>query len=218
MKNIFIIISILAGILYCYGSIVDNNLISNIGLYVIVPSLLVHYLINKSNKLNILYIVAMLICYAADLKINLYGDDISINALSVGGFIIFNLLIAIIIFEKMNVLNFRKIILISIIITGIFMAITYFILEGFDDTVFIITTYFLSLSLLVTLCTLFYNNNKTKESLFFLLGAICYVIASIFAEFMLAKNTSAIVIIGNISAYYLNNYFYTRAMLSSEKA
>lgn len=214
MKNLFLIISIIASFLYCYGYIIDNELLSRIGYFTIAPALIIHYLINRKNKLNIIYIVAILFSYAADL--NFYNDDINANVLSVGGFIVFNFLMTIIVFEKMNVLNFRRTILASILITSLFMGVSYLILGKFDETIFVILIYSLSLSLLVTMCFIFYKNKKTKESLFFLLGAISYVIASVFAELLYVERISLAVIAGNIFTYLLNNYFYTRAMLSLE--
>lgn len=216
MRNIFLILSVIAVLCYSYGKVTSDQIFSSIGIYSLVPLLLTHYLINKKERTNLTYITATLAAYIGDLYF--FNVDVSINVLSMGGFIIFNLLMTLVVFEKMNIIEFRKTLLTSLLLTAIFMLITYFVFIEFDKTIIIILIYFLSLSFLISLCALNYKTTKTKASLFFLLGVCSYIIASISTEFIYLKKTNILILLINPITYYLTNYFYAVAMIErSEK-
>lgn len=213
MRNIFLIFFYLFGILYCYGKITNNNLAITTGIYGIVPSIILHYLFNSQNK-NLIYLVALVSSYIGD--ITFYKNDINIDLISLGGFITFNLLILVIVYEKMKLVKFRKVFIISPILILIFMVTTYAIFDTIDHKFLAISIYFISLSLLVSFCIQYYINTKSKISLYFLIGAISYIIASISKEFEYVDSNNTLIIIINIAAYLATHHFYYSAILKCD--
>lgn len=216
MKNVFLILFYVFGIVYCYGNITNNNILSTIGIHCIVPSIAIYYLFNAKNK-NLIYLVALVASYIGD--ITFYKNDINIDLISLGGFIIFNLLILIIVFEKMRLVKFGKIFIITPILMILFMITTYIVFDTIDYRFLAIGVYFFSLSLLTSFCVQYYRSTKSDISLYFLIGVIAYIIASLTKEFEYINANNTIMLIINASAYLAAHYFYCNAILrcSNEK-
>lgn len=214
MKNILLVLYVLSGVLFCYGNITDNIFLITIGIFSIVPCIAIYYLLTAKKK-NFIYLIALIAAYIGDVTF-FNKQNISIDLVSLGGFIIFNLLIMIIVSEKMKLVKFRKILFITPILVSIFLAITYYVFKTVDQIFFAIGIYFLSLSLLTSFCIVYYRKTKSKNSLFFLVGVTSYIVASISKEFQYINSATNLLFLINTLAYLSTQYFYCKAMLKSE--
>lgn len=215
MNNIFLILFYVAGFIYCYGNLTNNELITSIGLYSIIPSIGVHYIINNKKSINFLYIIALLASYTG--VIFYYINDIRVNVFALAGFSLFNLSIMLIVFEKMNVINFRKVIPLALVLIIFFLLITYKIFGFFDFRFFAVGIYFTSLSLLISFCLVFTLDSKTKVSYYFLVGVLSYIITSVSTEFLYLNKLPILMTILNTVSYVLTHYTYYKAITQEEQ-
>lgn len=211
MKSIFLILFYFACIIYCYGNLTNQNIIAATGLYSIVPCIFTHYIINNVNKINFFYLVALISSYIG--IIIFYNNNIRITPPSLAGFSLFNLMMVIIVFEKMKSVNLKKVISITLILTITFTFITYKIFKFFDIKFFAITIYFISLSLMIAFSYFFWSENKSKiVSIYFLIGALSYILASISVEFLYLDKLIVLMTILNTLSYGITHYCYYKAV------
>lgn len=212
MRNLTLILYLFAGIIFGYGNITENELLSRIGIFSIIPCILSYYLL-ENKKINLIYLVALISAYVGDITFG--KKDINIDLISLAGFIIFNLLLVIIVSEKMQQIRLRKTLIITHLLAIALLSISYRIVETVDETFIAISIYFFSLSLLCSLCILYYTKAKSKSSLYFLIGVLSFIIASISKQFEYTKNTTYLIIIINAVAYLSTQYFYCKAILEN---
>lgn len=212
MSNLILILYLFAGIVFGYGNITENELLSKIGIFSIIPCILSYYLL-ENKKTNIIYVIALIAAYVGDITFG--KKDINIDLISLAGFIIFNLLLVIIVSEKMQQIKLRKVLIIAHLLAIVLLSISYRIVETVDETFIAISIYFFSLSLLCSLCILYYTKAKSKGSLYFLVGVLSFIIASISKQFEYTKSTTYLIIIINVVAYLSTQYFYCKAILES---
>lgn len=213
MKKLALILFIVFGILLCYGDITGNYLLRRIGIYSIIPCITTYYLFTTKKK-NTLFLVALVASYIGDITFNKEG--LTIDLISLGGFIIFNLLMLIIVFERMRYVKFRNVLVYTAIIGTILTYLSYSIIDIIDKTFIIIGIYCLSISLLSAFCVVYYLKGKSKEAMYFLIGVVSYIIASITKEFEYIESTSTALIILNVSSYLSTLYFYCKALLEDD--
>lgn len=210
MKKIALILFVVFGVLLCYGDITGNYLLRRIGIFAIIPCIASYYLFSAQKK-NHVFIVALVASYIGDITFNKQG--LTIDLISLGGFIFFNLLMLIIVFEKMRYVKFRRIIIFTIFIVTILLSLSYIIIEIIDQRFIAIAIYCLSISLLCAFCIVYYLKSKSKAAIYFLIGVISYIGASITKEFEYIESTSTALIILNVSSYLSTLYFYCKALL-----
>lgn len=209
-KYFFLILFVFACLLFCIGDLIHNETISSIGLFSTIPLLIAQYIVNNRGNINIIYIIALVSSYVG--VILYYLNDVRVNVFSLAGFSLFNLLIMIIVFEKMGVVNFKKIIPIALVLTLIFVLISYKIFGFYDIRFFAVGIYFNSLSLLIAFCSVFALEKKSKVSYYFLFGVICYITTSISTEILYLNKLTLLMTIINASSYALTHLFYYKAV------
>lgn len=210
MKNIFLILFVFACLLFCIGNLIDNEIITSIGIFSTIPLLLIQYIVKNRGNFNIIYITALISSYVG--VVLYYLNDVRVNVFSLAGFSLFNLLIMVIVFEKMGVVNFKKIIPIAFILTLTFLLISYKIFGFYDIRFFAVGIYFTSLSLLIAFCSVFATEKKSKVSLYFLFGVICYIVTSVSTEMLYLNKLTVLMTITNASSYALTHLFYYKAI------
>lgn len=210
MKNLLLILFYTAGIIYCFGNLTENNLITSIGLYSIIPCIFFHYIINNISKVNFIYVIALVSSYLG--IILFYTNNIRVNAPALAGFSLFNLMMVIIVFEKMKSVNFKKILPIAIVLILTFTFLTYEIFNFFNFKFFAVAIYFTSLSLMIAFSYTFWSENKSKASIFFLLGVFSYIVTSVSTEFLYLNKLTILMTILNTLSYSITHYCYYKAV------
>lgn len=210
MKNILLILFYVAGILYCFGNLTDNSLISSLGLYSIIPCIFLHYIINNIRKINFIYVIALVSSYLG--IILFYTNNIRINAPALAGFSLFNLMMVLIVFEKMKSVNFNKILPIAIVLIATFTFLTYEIFNFFDIKFFAVAIYFTSLSLMIAFSYTFWSESKSKASILFLIGVLSYIVTSVSTEFLYLNKLTILMTILNTLSYSISHYCYYKAV------
>lgn len=215
MKNIFFILFCIACITYGYGSIQNYEFIRQIGLYATTPCLLIHYLIN-TKRIELFYLLALLFTFFGDTSFHLNPDGVAREALTIGAFIFVSSFFTLIILERKKFSEIRKTIFISLALAVLFLIINYTLFKESKQIIFATAIYFTSLSILCATSISFYVKAKTKESLYFLIGAIGIFLASIAKSYEYLEKTSLSIIL-NIIFYIISNLFFLKGVLSKYK-
>lgn len=213
MSNLILILYLIARFVFGYGNITENELLTRIGIFSIVPCILCYYFL-ENKKTNLTYVVALMAVYIGDITFN--KTDLKVDLISVSGFIFFNLIMIVIVFERIKYLKLRKVLLTTHLLVITLISITYFITQIFDTKLIIISIYLFSLSLLCSLCISYYVKSKSKDSLYFLIGVLSYIIASISKQYEYIEKTTALIVVINVCSYLSAQYFYCKAILEND--
>lgn len=214
MKNIFFIFFTIACITYGYGSIENYELLKKIGLYTTTPFLFIHYIAN-TKKVELFYVLAMLFTFLGDTSFHLNSNGIAREALTIGAYIFVTTFFTLIILERKQFLGMKKVILASLLLGVCFLIINYTLFKK-AQVLFATAVYFISLSILCASSISFYFNTKTKESLYFLIGAIGIFCASLAKSLEYLEKTSLSILL-NIIFYVMSNLYFVKGILIKNK-
>lgn len=215
MKNIFFILFCIACITYGYGSIQNHELIKQIGLYSTTPFLFAHYIFN-TKRVEMFYVLAMLFTFFGDTSFHLNPNGIAREALTIGAYIFVTAFFTLIILERKKFTEIKKNIFIAIGLGIVFLIVNYTVFREKKQIIFATAIYFTSLSILCATGISFYIKNKTKESLYFLIGAIGIFLASIAKSYEYLEKTPLSIIL-NILFYIISNLFFLKGIFSKYK-
>lgn len=213
-EYLFLLLFFVAAVFYGFYNV--NNDFDKVQLikWFLVPSLLVHYLINSEKK-NSIYITALVFCSIGDLVLNNQEKEMQIVA--VGCFLIFNLLMIIIVSIRIGIVKGDKLMRFFIPLLMVFVSLTYFLFADFmKEKMPLIILYFVVLALLCSFSFYYLVNKKTKQGLLFFIAAVSFFLCNIFKGFESYKQASALMKVLNISFYSLSHYLYYKAITSKK--
>lgn len=213
-EYLFLLLFFVAAVLYGFYNV--NNDFDKVQFvkWFLVPSLLVHYLINSEKK-NIIYITALVFSSVGDLVLN--NQDETIQIVAVGCFLIFNLLIIVLVSIRIGVIKGRKLISTFVPLLIVFVSLTYFLFADYmKEKMPLITLYFMVLALLCSFSFYFLINKKTKQGVFFFIAAISFFLCNILKGFENYKQAGVLMKVLNISFYSLSHYLYYKAITSKK--
>lgn len=214
MKNIFFILFTIACITYGYGSIESNELLKQIGLYTTTPFLLAHYIVN-TKRVELFYLLALLFTFLGDTAFHLKSGGIAREAITIGAFIFVSSFFTILILERKQFTGFKKIMFSSLVIAILFLIVNYSLFKESKQILFATAVYFISLAIMCASSIWFHKKVRTKESLYFLIGAIGLFLASIAKSYEYLEKTP-ISIIFNIICYVISNLYFVKGVLEKK--
>lgn len=179
----------------------------------IVPSLLIHYLINSEKK-NAYYITALFFALLGDLLFNIVTPNAFVYAL--GSFLIFNLFIMIIVTEQAGEIRLNLLLLNMTPFLLLFFIINYFLMENVGAMIVLLSIYGIMLVLLCTFCLYYLIRTKSKIALYFFLGSMFFVAAGLTKVLKDYFGVTAELRAMNNISYTLSLFFYYRAMVSKK--
>lgn len=208
-ENIFLFLFFVFAFSYGYSLIVVNNGLIYVLKPFIVPSLVLHYVINVEEKNNF-YIIALFFAFLGDLFFSIPTEDGFLIAMS--SFVIFNLFIMIIVSESAGEIKISNLFLSMMPFLILLFIIINYLFSKLGAKSILLTIYGVILVFLCTFSLYYYIKTRSKMALYFLLGSLLFVLAGVskgLKEFDV--DTSFLKIMNNVS-YTFSLYFYYRAM------
>lgn len=209
-KYFFLLLFFIIAFVYGYFNIVSNEDGLFIAKFFLVPSLLVHYLVTSEKK-NVIYILALIFASIGDLLLgNIYLTN---EVIGVGCFICFNLLMIVIISERIGVIKGNKLILAFVPLLFIVLSIIYFLFDAYVGGIrTLLIIYYIIFAMLCSFSLYYYICRKTKDSLFFFLAAVLFFLSNITKGFEVFRSADVLMKISNISFYVLAHYLFYKTI------
>lgn len=206
----FLLLFFVAAILYGYFNVINDSEDTQFVKWFLVPSLLVHYLLNAKKK-NWVYVLALVFASCGDLALD--RGEIITEVLGVGFFIGFNLLMIVIISEKIGVIKENKFLQAFVPLLLIIISIIFFLFDDYVGEIrAVIMIYFIILALLSSFSLYYHLCRKTKESLFFFLAVVLFFLNNISKGYESFRTAGVFIKIMNISLYVISHYLYLKSI------
>lgn len=209
-KYFFLILFFIAALVYGYFNIMNNQAWLYKVKFFLVPSLLVHYLLTSKKK-NTAYILALIFASVGDLMLS--GVALTNEIIGVGCFICFNLLMIIIVSEKIGVVKGDKFLLAFVPLLIIIISVVYFLFNNYVGKIkTVIIIYFVIMALLTSFSLYYYLCRKTGESLLFFLAVLLLFLSNITKGYESFRTAGVVLKIINITFYALAHYLFYKSI------
>ena len=222
-KNPSVILFCIAGIIYFFSVLMNNEYLALLAKPIIIPSMFVYYFIESRGKLNYLFVFSLFAFFVGDMLYLINIDDYYV----LGLFVFLTPYLVVLFFMSQDVFSLlrkRKInkfdlsfflilsfliylmvSILNILNTNSELEFIYFLLFGFE------------LLLMGILATLLYVNDNSKANFFLIITVSLFIISDVF--FILNKNLFPLLIfkLGNVFSQIISYYFYTRYFVEKQK-
>lgn len=214
-SNVFLILFFVISAIYGYGIV--NDKVSLIYLFkpFITISLIIYYLKEVKN-INSIFLIALVFAFLGDLLFNIITYNTAL--LAMGSFLIFNLLLMVIASERVGVIKARKLFLAVIPFAVLFVVILNMFFKNAGDMTVLINIYGFIVVLMCAFSLNTFLKIRDKESLYFLLGALFFITASVSKGLKEFSGSSAdfYIKLVNISGYALSLFFFCQSLILSK--
>lgn len=214
-NNIFLLMFCMVSVAYGYGIAYNLNSIIYFFKPFIVLSIALHYIVN-TKWLNKRFLTALIFALLGDVLFNITTPQFFIFAMS--SFLIFILLLMTIAAEKSGEINFKPLLLATIP----FVLILTYVLKKYLNDVGSISILLAVFGVIVVVLSAFsthaYYKKRDITTLYFFLGTLAFILASIskgLKQFALVSDVN--IKLMNTLCYVISLFLFSRAMIVDEK-
>lgn len=212
-KSISLFLFIIVSINYVFFRVVENEELMYVFKPLVIFTLAVHYLIS-ANRINRLYILVLVFQLIGDFIF--VKEDMDSFMLGIGFFFMINILLSLIITNRIGIINPKDIFRVFIPVSIIILAIVYVIFASVGFIKVLVLTFTLTVAVLLSASVKYYAVFKRESSKWMPAGVILTIVCYISAGAIRLIKPNVLFSVLESSTYCFSVYCYSRFIVLEE--